>query len=119
MPRVLILDDDSFQSEMAATILREAGFESVPLTRWTQLLGQLLDDRRADVLLLDYWLESETGLECYKRLLSHGLEDIKVVFYSTDDSPEVRGKCESVGAEFLAKSQLHKLPSVISSSLTA
>jgi diguanylate cyclase (GGDEF)-like protein len=102
--RVLIVDDDRYQSEFAATILRKAGMETSIVNEPLRVMD-VLHDFDPELILMDIYMPEVDGIE----LTSVIREDnqfiaVPIVFLSGEQNPEKQLNALSVGGDdFITK----------------
>lgn len=101
MIRVLIADPDPATRKALAKLLAcKLGVSDIEEAGDVEALIQRLDQRRPDVLLLDWGLQGSPAPET-SRLLRKAYDDLKVVLLSVDAEDADAAKC--AGAEFIHK----------------
>lgn len=119
--RILIVDDDPGQIEMAAEFLHIAGFEDVDLAYDLQGLWQRLETRQYDIVLLDYKLPDGTGVDALAEFKARG-HTLPVVMVTGQGDERVAVQAMQRGAaDYLMKSgdYLLTLPSLIRKTIHA
>lgn len=100
--RVLIIDDDPVISALLQKLLQKNGFiaEVAPNTTEAQ---KILASITCDIILLDYMLPDESGLEFLSRISNMGLK-IPVIMLTASSDTNVKLKSLKIGADdFVAK----------------
>jgi two-component sensor histidine kinase/CheY-like chemotaxis protein len=102
MHRILYVDDDEILVALVRRALGRAGFEIVHAEDGDTVLSRLARDR-IDVIVLDHYLRSGTGLDVMERLRGAG-HDLPVVYVtaSSDASVAVRA-LKSGAADYVIK----------------
>lgn len=77
--RVVLVDDDDLFRESLGLNLADEGYDVVPFDRGEPALAYLLDDKRADIVLLDWRMPKMDGLEVLRRMRAQGI-DTPVIF---------------------------------------
>jgi PleD family two-component response regulator/EAL domain-containing protein (putative c-di-GMP-specific phosphodiesterase class I) len=102
--RVLIVDDDRYQGEFAATILRKAGMETSIVNEPLRVM-EALHEFDPELILMDIYMPEVDGIE----LTSVIREDnefvaVPIVFLSGEQNPEKQLNALSVGGDdFITK----------------
>ena len=102
--RVLIVDDDRYQAEFAATILRKAGMETSLVNEPLRVM-EALHEFDPELILMDIYMPEVDGIE----LTSVIREDnefvaVPIVFLSGEQNPEKQLNALSVGGDdFITK----------------
>jgi two-component system response regulator DevR len=96
--RIAIVDDHEMVREGLRTILQpEADFEVVGETGLGDAVGELVEDTRPDIVLLDARLPDVSGPEVCRRLRgSH--PDVRVIMVSTFSDDDLVDECIRAGA---------------------
>lgn len=119
-PLALIVDDDDADRYRLTKICRKAGLdfayhEAEGLSR----MKGLMDERRFDIVFVDYWLGIESGQEALELLRAHpGQQDAVVIMVSSVNRHQVvidalRNGCddylvkEELGVDVIRKSVVH------------
>ncbi len=92
-PRVLIVDDESFYTEVLDNLLRDDYIIDI-VDNGTEALSRAETEPRPDLILLDIMMEDIDGYEVCKRLKANVLTaDIPVIFLTvrSDVDDEVHG----------------------------
>jgi DNA-binding response OmpR family regulator len=105
-PLVLTVDDNPDMSALVQTILTMAGFECLEAHSGTAGL-RAAEQRRPDLIILDWMMPDVDGLEVLQRLKSTpDTSEIPVVMFSAKDQPEEVHRALRAGAsDFWVKSQ--------------
>ena len=95
--KVLIIDDDPDCRLMLTYLLRQGGYDFIEAENG--LLGiEAAKQMNPQVILLDYWLEDMTGIECFQLLQKNSsLKNIPVIFCTGKDA-KTRQQCIDMGA---------------------
>jgi Na+/proline symporter/signal transduction histidine kinase/CheY-like chemotaxis protein len=100
---VLVIDNESsIQAGMQALleqwgcVVRTAGDLNQALSVWS-------DEQPPRIILADYHLDTETGLEVLEALRYHWQHEVPAIVISADNSEDVRGQVLETGNWFLAK----------------
>jgi diguanylate cyclase (GGDEF)-like protein len=102
--RVLIVEDDPTQAEFAASILRKAGMEVLPVTEPTQVVHHLREFR-PDLILMDIYMPEVDGIELTKVIREYPeFIALPIVFLSGEQNTDKQLDALSVGGDdFVAK----------------
>lgn len=104
--RVLVVDDIELNAQIAAAMLRNAGFEVSIAINGQEALDKI-DDNRVDLILMDIQMPVMDGIEATKRLRQHVNDQIRatpVVALTAHGSDADRDVCISAGMNaFLRK----------------
>ena len=77
--RAILVDDDNDYREAATAELEHFGFDVVPFPSGEAMLDHLAKDRSADVIILDWKLETGLGIDFLPQLHDRGIT-LPVVF---------------------------------------
>jgi len=119
IPRILIVDDDSYVSQRTAIVLEQAGLEVTILTDPTRLLERIAEVR-PHLVIMDMRLPGCTGLELAAVLRQDDrMVGVPIVFLTAEDRPARALEALEVGADdFLVKPvESKRLVSVVISRL--
>lgn len=119
--RVLILDDDPAQAEMMAEYLRLVGYRHVAVASDVPDAWQALKRHTFDIVLLDYKLHHESGLEVLQEVTKR-LPSLAVVMVTGQGNEQVAVEAIRRGAaDYVLKSghYLTALPTVIHKAVQA
>jgi two-component system, chemotaxis family, chemotaxis protein CheY len=102
--KILIVEDDSFLSEMYATKLESADFEVIIATDGEQALDKMRLDK-PDLVLLDLLMPKKDGFEVLKeKFINSEIKEIPVIVLTNLSQKEQIKKCYELGAkDFLIK----------------
>jgi len=90
--------------EGMGTLLRGWGCEVICAASSDGALEAIAQSRQTpDIILADYHLDGETGLEAVKRVRQHLNSDVPAVFITADHSPEVERELRASGFVLLRK----------------
>lgn len=96
--QVLLVDDDQELVVLLTEQLRQEGID-VRATGNGAGMHQLLNERRPDVLVLDFWLQDETGDDLARAVRGRpGLSGLPAVCLTSDRTPETRQRALTAGA---------------------
>ncbi len=119
--RLLIVDDDPQQVEMVQEFLRLSGFSDVDVAENLQTLWDQLERQSYDLVLLDYLLSNENGLDALDRFATRGIP-VPVVMITGQGDERVAAQAIQRGAvDYIVKTPdyLLTLPAVIRKSVRA
>lgn len=102
--RILVVDDDEFSQKVVGRILEREGYEVVCAGSGTEALN-LLRKIRPSLILMDYMLPDQDGVETTRRLKrSEDFTDIPVIMLTGQTSRDTVIRSLAAGAvDFLAK----------------
>ena len=102
--RVLIVEDNHEQAEYYKLVLQRAGVESLVVSDPVTTLDGLTTFR-PDLILLDMYMPSYSGLELAKVIRQHeAFSGLPIVFLSAETSTKIQYQAREVGADdFLVK----------------
>ncbi len=103
--RIVVVDDDVANLQMAGHILSKAGFYVTALKSGQALIDHL-DKHIPDAILLDINMPGMDGFETLKKLntMEREVSDIPVIFLTADESEEAERNCLALGAmDFIKK----------------
>lgn len=105
---LLLIDDDKVDRLNTVRVLTHSGWPvTIQETATAEQGLQLAQDKRFDLILLDYQLPSMNGLEVLKRLKSSALSNTAVVMLSHSDEIELAIECIESGAQdFILKQEV-------------
>ena len=84
-PRILVVEDHRYLGGLLRDVLPQAGFE-VSLVTSTEELGAALDSFSPDVILADFRLRGEDGLDVCRMVRDHPRHcDVPVVLHTAVD----------------------------------
>lgn len=110
LPNIFVLDDDEFAGSMICEVLNDSGFEAKHAFRVTQI-PLFSDGGNPDLLLVDVHMPFQQGDQIVGNLRSIGLEDLPVIFVSSDDSDETQHRLRRISnSSFVSKRNLGALP---------
>lgn len=112
MPRILLVEDDSFIADIYSTKFKEAGFK-VKIAKDGLEALQILKTEKPDVLLLDIVLPEFTGWEILGKIRKNqNLKNLKIIILSNLYQKEEVEKGLKLGAnKYLIKA--HYTPSQV------
>ena len=101
---ILVVDDDQMNRELLCRRLARGGYNATSVESGSEAL-KLLDERRFDLILLDYMMPELSGLETLHRIKeSPKLRTMPVIMLSASDASNVMVQCILSGAEdYIAK----------------
>ncbi|GAB4487787.1 MAG: hypothetical protein OHK0019_03330 [Saprospiraceae bacterium] len=107
--KIFVVDDDNMYATMLADHLEERGFVSKTFSTGEDCLAHL--DDKPDVIILDYYLDSEipgakNGLEILKDIKKKD-EDIRVIMLSSQEHYGVALQTIAKGAIYYVIKDLH------------
>lgn len=102
---VLLVDDDPFLTALVSQKLLIAGIGKVTIVRsWLECLENY---QKCDVVILDYFLENENGIDVLRSLMSLNPK-LPVIFLSSQEYVSVAIRSLRLGAsDYLEKNQLN------------
>lgn len=101
--RVLVVDDDEFSQKVVARILERAGHEVIFAGSGTEALN-LLRKVRPSVILMDYMLPDQDGMETTRRLKQSDSSGIPVIMLTGQSSRDTVIRSLAAGAvDFVTK----------------
>ena len=95
--RVLVVDDESYITDLVATALRYEGFEVASAGDGRDALSQV-DSFRPELIVLDIMLPDLDGFEVQRRLVDRGRR-IPVLFLTARDSTEDKVRGLTIGGD--------------------
>lgn len=103
-PRILVVDDDQTLLRTLVWILKDHGYEPVPLTGGEELLERM-DNERPDLVMLDIMMPKVDGLQVLERLKEdERFKDIPVLMISSMPPEDATVKSLGLGAnDFISK----------------
>ena len=119
MASILLVEDDSFISDIIETKLTGAGHTVVTTPNGDGVVGRLLGET-PDVLLLDLMLPNRHGFEVLADIRAEEpLKELPVVILSNENGPDVEAKAEALNAKyyFKAMTDMNELVSIIEEAL--
>lgn len=102
---VLLVDDDPFLTALVSQKLLTAGVGKVTIvTSWMECLENY---QKCDVVILDYFLENENGIDVLRSLMSLNPQ-LPVIFLSSQEYVSIAIRSLRLGAsDYLEKNQLN------------
>lgn len=102
--QVLVVDDDDFTQKAVSRVLERGGYEAIPVGSGIEALN-LLRKIRPALILMDYMLPDEDGVEITRRLKqSQELAAIPIIMLTGHSSRDIVIRSLAAGAaDFLAK----------------
>jgi len=102
--QILVVDDDEFTQKVVASVLERGGYEAIPVGSGLEALN-LLRKIRPALILMDYMLPDEDGVEMTRRLKqSQEFAAIPVIMLTGHTSRDIVIRSLAAGAaDFLAK----------------
>ena len=100
--KILIVDDSRVMRTIVNRTLRQAGFDSHPVSEAEDGLVALaaIEADPPGLVLSDWNMPEMTGIELLRELRSRG-NNVPFGFVTSEGSPEMRGQAEQAGALFL------------------
>ena len=96
--RILLVEDDEFYAVLLKDNLAASGFPAVRHARnGVECLMQVFEEDTPDVIIMDHQLGKLNGLDLLKRIIA-GMPDVKVMFLSSHNHPDVAVKALKYGA---------------------
>ncbi|MFB3738957.1 MAG: response regulator transcription factor [Candidatus Velamenicoccus archaeovorus] len=96
-PRVLVVDDEAYITDLVATALRYEGFEVASAADGRRALA-LVESFRPDLLVLDVMLPDVDGFQVQERLTGRG-ERVPVLFLTARDATEDKVRGLTIGGD--------------------
>jgi two-component system response regulator PilR (NtrC family) len=96
--KILIVDDDTVTRDGLASLVADAGYETVAVSDVPAAL-QVLADQAIDLLITDVRLDSFNGLH----LIATAVRPIPSIVVTGFDDPCIKGDARKLGADFLVK----------------
>ncbi len=101
--RVLVVEDNPINRELATAMLRKLGFQAANAVDGFAALT-LLDGERFDLVLMDLQMPGLDGLETTRRIRARPGPQPKIVALTANATPADREACDAAGMDgFLAK----------------
>jgi CheY-like chemotaxis protein len=98
--RALVVDDEQASCDIICEVLKAAGLEPVALTRSSDAVPKLLEEK-FDLVLLDFRMPSPDGLELARRLRKQGFnKQTPVILMSDDQKTTAVANAFEAGASF-------------------
>ncbi|NIB40233.1 response regulator [Pseudomaricurvus alkylphenolicus] len=101
--RVLCVDNEATILAGMQSLLEQWGCRVTTAADLGQALSLWSHDQAPQLVLADFHLEEETGLDVLEALGYHWQRKLPAVIISADNSDEVRGQVQQAGCLFLAK----------------
>lgn len=100
--KILIVDDSRVMRTIVNRTLRQAGFESHPVSEAENGLVALaaIEADQPDLVLSDWNMPEMSGIELLRALRKRG-NAVSFGFVTSEGSPEMREQAEQAGAMFL------------------
>lgn len=119
--RLLIVDDDPQQVEMVQEFLRLSGFSDVDTAESLQSLWDQLEHRSYDLVLLDYLLSNENGLDALDGFAARGIPTPVVMITGQGDERVAAQAIQRGAVDYIVKTHdyLLNLPAVIRKAVRA
>ena len=117
--KVLLVEDDTFISDMIVTKLNQTGFE-VERTADGKSVMRALEETNPDILLLDLMLPNKHGFEVLQEIREvDAYKDLPVVILSNENGSDVETKAKNLGAYyyFKAMTDISQLTVIINTAL--
>lgn len=101
--RVLVVDDDEFSQKVVARILEREGYEVIVAGSGTEALN-LLRKVKPSLVLMDYMLPDQDGVETTRRLKQSDTSGIPVIMFTGQSSRDTLIRSLAAGAvDFVTK----------------
>jgi CheY-like chemotaxis protein len=101
---IVVIDDDARICEVTKTMLELHGAEvNIAESGESAIQKMIFNSRMPDLILSDYRLIEETGLECIEKIRNEFNEDIPAVIITGDTAPEELKLLKEAGMEILYK----------------
>src|SRR5579872_2256367 len=116
--RILLLEDDAADAELAERTLRRSGLEFTFLRVATkEAFDQALHDYDPDIILVDFQVPGFNGQEAVK-LVKEQREDLPVILVTGFLSDEAAGQFIKLGiSDYVLKDRLARLPAAVTGAL--
>ncbi len=101
--RVLCIDNELEILAGMQSLLQQWGCQVVTALNLKQVLSQWQQPEKPDLILADYHLDTETGLDVLEALRYHWQEPLSAIVISADNSALVVEAVHEAGFKFLAK----------------
>jgi len=95
--RVLVVDDESYITDLVATALRYEGFDVAAAANGREALG-LVESFRPELIVLDVMLPDLDGFEVQRRLVDRGRR-VPVLFLTARDATEDKVRGLTIGGD--------------------
>jgi PAS domain S-box-containing protein len=117
--RILLLEDDAADAELAERTLRRSGLEFTFLQVATrEVFEQALRDYDPDIILVDFQVPGFNGQEAVK-LVKERREDLPVILVTGFLSDEAAGQFIKLGiSDYVLKDRLARLPAAVTGALS-
>jgi DNA-binding response OmpR family regulator len=104
MPRVLIVDDEAANLELAEALISQEGYEAICACDGEKAL-QMVAENRPDIVMMDIVMPKMNGIEACRKIKTNPLSyAIPVIMVTALNTPEEKLKAIKVGADdFIAK----------------
>jgi two-component system, OmpR family, response regulator len=96
-PRVLVVDDEHYITDLVSTALRYEGFQVTEARTGREALARVVESR-PDLVVLDVMLPDFDGLEVTRRLRTDGIH-VPVIFLTARDAAEDKVAGLTVGGD--------------------
>jgi two-component system, OmpR family, response regulator len=96
-PRVLVVDDEPYITDLVSTALRYEGFQVTEARNGREALARVVESR-PDLVVLDVMLPDLDGLEVTRRLRNDGIR-VPVIFLTARDAAEDKIAGLTVGGD--------------------
>jgi len=101
---IVVIDDDARICEATKTMLELHGAEVIIAESGESAIQKMIfNSRMPDLILSDYRLIEETGLECIEKIRNEFNEDIPAVIITGDTAPDELKLLKEAGMEILYK----------------
>jgi CheY-like chemotaxis protein len=101
---IIVIDDDSTICEATKVMFELHGAEVIVAESSDAVIQQMIfNPRMPDLILSDYRLVEETGLECIEKIRNEFNEDIPAVMITGDTAPDELKLLKEAGMEILYK----------------
>src|SRR6266508_2202822 len=95
--RVLVVDDESYITDLVATALRYEGFDLASAANGREALS-LVESFRPELIVLDVMLPDVDGFEVQRKLLDRG-RHVPVLFLTARDATEDKVRGLTIGGD--------------------
>lgn len=101
---VAVIDNDPAVREATVELVRQWGCEAIPAADAAETLAQVEENaRRPDLLLVDYHLDDETGVEAIAALTEAWGQEIPAIVITADHGREIEERLAANGLELMRK----------------
>jgi len=98
MKKCLIVDDVAVSLYTARLFIEELGLE-VETSGDSKSAIAVVESFDPDVILMDWHLKKESGIELVKKIKAKYLPNVKIIMFSGVESEDKKGEAKSAGAD--------------------